>query len=33
VCVQLDEPVVRQLFDLIAADPSVEVTVDLRRSA
>jgi 3-isopropylmalate/(R)-2-methylmalate dehydratase small subunit len=29
VCVQLDEPVVRQLFDLVAADPSVEVTVDL----
>jgi 3-isopropylmalate/(R)-2-methylmalate dehydratase small subunit len=30
VCVQLDEPVVRQLFDLVAADPAVEVTVDLR---
>jgi 3-isopropylmalate/(R)-2-methylmalate dehydratase small subunit len=29
VAVQLDEPVVRQLFDLIAADPAVEVTVDL----
>jgi 3-isopropylmalate/(R)-2-methylmalate dehydratase small subunit len=29
VCVQLDEPVVRQLFDLVAADPAVEVTVDL----
>jgi 3-isopropylmalate/(R)-2-methylmalate dehydratase small subunit len=29
VCVQLDEPVVRQLFDLVAAEPSVEVTVDL----
>jgi 3-isopropylmalate/(R)-2-methylmalate dehydratase small subunit len=29
VCVQLDEADVRRLFDLIAADPSVEVTVDL----
>jgi 3-isopropylmalate/(R)-2-methylmalate dehydratase small subunit len=29
VCVELDEAVVRQLFDLVAADPSVEVTVDL----
>jgi 3-isopropylmalate/(R)-2-methylmalate dehydratase small subunit len=29
VCVELAEPVVRQLFDLIDADPSVEVTVDL----
>ncbi|MTV27763.1 3-isopropylmalate dehydratase small subunit [Nitriliruptoraceae bacterium ZYF776] len=31
VAVQLDEAVVRQLFDLIAADPSVEVTVDLEQ--
>ncbi len=29
VCVELDEPAVRRLFDLIVADPSVEVTVDL----
>ncbi len=29
VCVELDEPAVRRLFDLIDADPSVEVTVDL----
>jgi 3-isopropylmalate/(R)-2-methylmalate dehydratase small subunit len=29
VCVELDDEVVRQLFDLIAADPAVEVTVDL----
>jgi 3-isopropylmalate/(R)-2-methylmalate dehydratase small subunit len=29
VCVELDESLVRRLFDLIAADPSVEVTVDL----
>jgi 3-isopropylmalate/(R)-2-methylmalate dehydratase small subunit len=29
VAVQLGEPVVRQLFDLVAADPSVEITVDL----
>jgi 3-isopropylmalate/(R)-2-methylmalate dehydratase small subunit len=29
VCVQLDEPVVRRLFELVAADPAVEVTVDL----
>ena len=29
LCVQLDAHVVRQLFDLVAADPSVEVTVDL----
>jgi 3-isopropylmalate/(R)-2-methylmalate dehydratase small subunit len=29
VCVQLDEADVRRLFDLIEADPSVEVTVDL----
>ena len=29
VCVQLDEPLVRRLFDLVAADPDVEVTVDL----
>ncbi|WP_052666349.1 3-isopropylmalate dehydratase small subunit [Nitriliruptor alkaliphilus] len=29
VAVQLDEQVVQQLFDLIAADPSVQVTVDL----
>jgi 3-isopropylmalate/(R)-2-methylmalate dehydratase small subunit len=29
VCVQLDEPLVRQLFALIDADPTVEVTVDL----
>jgi 3-isopropylmalate/(R)-2-methylmalate dehydratase small subunit len=31
VAVELDEPVVRQLFDLIAADPAVEVTVDLEQ--
>jgi 3-isopropylmalate/(R)-2-methylmalate dehydratase small subunit len=29
LCVQLDDRVVRQLFDLVAADPAVEVTVDL----
>jgi 3-isopropylmalate/(R)-2-methylmalate dehydratase small subunit len=29
VCVELDERTVRQVFDLIAADPAVEVTVDL----
>ncbi|HSK24010.1 MAG TPA: 3-isopropylmalate dehydratase small subunit [Egicoccus sp.] len=29
LAVQLGEPVVRQLFDLVAADPSVEITVDL----
>jgi 3-isopropylmalate/(R)-2-methylmalate dehydratase small subunit len=29
VCVALDDAVVRRLFDLIAADPGVEVTVDL----
>jgi 3-isopropylmalate/(R)-2-methylmalate dehydratase small subunit len=29
LCVELDEPVVRHLFALIAADPSVQVTVDL----
>jgi 3-isopropylmalate/(R)-2-methylmalate dehydratase small subunit len=29
VCVQLDEAVVRQLFDLVAADPATVVTVDL----
>jgi 3-isopropylmalate/(R)-2-methylmalate dehydratase small subunit len=29
VAVQLDESIVRQLFDLVAADPAVEVTVDL----
>jgi 3-isopropylmalate/(R)-2-methylmalate dehydratase small subunit len=28
-CVELDEATVRRIFDLIAADPSVEVTVDL----
>ncbi|MFA9430514.1 3-isopropylmalate dehydratase small subunit [Egicoccus sp. AB-alg2] len=31
LAVQLGEPVVRQIFDLVAADPSVELTVDLRR--
>ena len=29
VAVVLAEPVVRQLFDLVAADPAVEVTIDL----
>ncbi len=29
VCVELEEPVVRHLFDLVGTDPSVEVTVDL----
>jgi 3-isopropylmalate/(R)-2-methylmalate dehydratase small subunit len=29
LCVQLDDRVVRQLFDLVTADPAVEVTVDL----
>jgi 3-isopropylmalate/(R)-2-methylmalate dehydratase small subunit len=29
VCVALDDEVVRRLFDLIAADPGTEVTVDL----
>jgi 3-isopropylmalate/(R)-2-methylmalate dehydratase small subunit len=29
VCVELEEGTVRQLFDLVAADPSVEVSVDL----
>jgi 3-isopropylmalate/(R)-2-methylmalate dehydratase small subunit len=29
LCVALDEPVVRHLFDLVAADPAVPVTVDL----
>ena len=29
LCVQLDESVVRRLFDLVAADPGVEVRVDL----
>jgi 3-isopropylmalate/(R)-2-methylmalate dehydratase small subunit len=29
VAVVLEEPVVRQLFDLVAADPAVEVTIDL----
>jgi 3-isopropylmalate/(R)-2-methylmalate dehydratase small subunit len=29
VCVELDDATVRRLFDLIAADPAVEVTVDL----
>lgn len=29
VCVELDEAVVRHLFALVAADPAVEVTVDL----
>jgi 3-isopropylmalate/(R)-2-methylmalate dehydratase small subunit len=29
VCVELDEASVRRLFELIGADPSVEVTVDL----
>jgi 3-isopropylmalate/(R)-2-methylmalate dehydratase small subunit len=29
VCVELDDTTVRRLFDLIAADPAVEVTVDL----
>ena len=29
VCVELDDAVVQQLFSLIAADPSVEVSVDL----
>jgi 3-isopropylmalate/(R)-2-methylmalate dehydratase small subunit len=29
VCVALDDEVVRRLFDLVAADPGVEVTVDL----
>jgi len=29
VCVQLDAPVVRRLFDLVDADPSTPVTVDL----
>ena len=29
LCVQLDEGTVRRLFDLIAADPTVTVTVDL----
>ncbi|MFA9444823.1 3-isopropylmalate dehydratase small subunit [Egicoccus sp. AB-alg6-2] len=31
VAVQLGEPIVRQLFDLVAADPSVEITVDLEQ--
>ena len=31
VAVQLDDEVVRRLFDLVAADPSVEVTVDLEQ--
>ncbi len=31
VCVQLDEPVVRRLFELIEADPSVEVRVELEQ--
>lgn len=31
VAVELDEPVVRQLFDLVAADPAVAVTVDLEQ--
>jgi 3-isopropylmalate/(R)-2-methylmalate dehydratase small subunit len=29
VCVEVQEPVVRHLFELIEADPAVEVTVDL----
>jgi len=29
VAVEVDEAVVRQLFDLVAADPAVQVTVDL----
>ena len=29
VCVQLDESIVRRLFALIEADPSIDVTVDL----
>jgi 3-isopropylmalate/(R)-2-methylmalate dehydratase small subunit len=29
VCVALDDEIVQRLFDLIAADPAVEVTVDL----
>lgn len=29
ICVELDETVVRRLFALVAADPAVEVTVDL----
>lgn len=29
VCAELDEPTVRRLFALIAADPAVQVTVDL----
>ncbi|MEX1163151.1 MAG: 3-isopropylmalate dehydratase small subunit [Nitriliruptor sp.] len=31
VAVQLDESVVRRLFDLIATDPSTEITVDLEQ--
>lgn len=31
LAVQLGEPIVAQLFDLVAADPSVEITVDLEQ--
>ena len=31
VAVQLGEPILRQLFGLVAADPSVEITVDLEQ--